>query len=693
MAQISLSKEVELVDPVALVEKAIAADLDAAVLTEETFDLAPNVIEWCMGSQFLNSSLKLWPRQIQILTKLFEDACYFCSDVDYIHDVTVDDYYEDALDRFQLLEHGVCPKCQRHRLEILDEWTKDPRYGNYNDHWDLPAGTPYPTSPPNEFVGIWGQRCSKSFGTASFIWTYQLHRYLNVPNITRYFNMPSNTVLEAAFVAPILDQVNVYMWQPFINAYDESPWFKQVEQYWKDESRRVGKPLYHRQQTFITFPAKRLAIFIKAANSGTLRGGTRFWATLDELGWFNVSEDGKKRAGVKDGAEVFTSLNRSLRTIRTKANKRRRAGDFNALDGLMVCISSPSSVNDPIEQRAALAPKSTRMYHTRFATWEVNPDEDEETLQQEEGADPIKFKRDYGAEPPRAAVPFIEDSPFLADLVEKTQTDQPLFTYDVISVRDAETGRSVLRPRLTSKSANLVIPRVLAVDNGEKKNSFALAVARYYPEHDGVLLEEFLEVAPTAAQTIDLSWCYNELILPLVQQFRFIHVCYDRWESAYAVSDLRMNHKIDAQRYSLKWKDFVAFRDDVRASRVWCPRPETNPADLVKVISQIERAQTPRAHFTVQMTTVNEFGRKVVKPDGGTDDLFRCGVLAHWCITKHKKDYQTLVRGSRERKPGEVAMVFRRGSGIGTGGFRRGGGVNGGSRRGGGRGIPSGFNR
>lgn len=660
----------DLPDPVALVRQAIAADLDSAVLTERNFETAKNCIEFCTSHRYLNASDPLWPKQIEMLARFFEDVCYFCSDVEYIHNVPVDDSIGNVMDRFCLLEHGVCPRCQRNRLEMLSEWQRDPKYARHHC-WD--KDVTLRGVPPNEFNGIWGQRSGKSFSVATFFWPYILHRYLAVPNITSYFRLASNTVLEAAFVAPVKEQVKTYMWVPFLHAYDASPWFREYVDHLKSEEKRLGIPLYYRSVESLGFPSKRLVAYMKAANSGTLRGGTRWVAALDELGHFNRSEDGKKRSGAKDGSEVFISLNRSLRTIRTRANKRRsQLSDYDTLDGYMFCISSPSSINDPIEQRAAIATKSPRMFHSRYATWEVNPEEDEETIFEEEGSDLIKFKRDYCAQPPRAASPFIEAGPYLNQMVDHELTKRNLFTYTIDAKEERDTGITLLRPTLKRRGADKTTTRVLAVDNGERANSFTVCLASYYPEHDGVLLEEFLEVAPYQHHHVDLQWCYDELILGLIRMFSIEQVFYDRWESSYAVRDLRTNYQIDAERYSLRWKDFEAFREDVRGTKVGFPVPEVEPDELLLTNNLVERARTPRAHFQLQLTTVNQFGKTVTKPDQGNDDLFRCAVLAHWAITNNKDKYRGRGRrrgvGPRQVAFGRPASGRGRGS---AGGFRR----------------------
>ena len=1160
----------DLPDPVELVQRAIAADLDPSVFTERAFPVAKNSIEFCSSHKFLNASDPLWPRQFQVLARFFEDVCYFCSDVDYVYNVPVDDSLQNVHDRFCLLEHGICPRCKRNRLEILSEWQRDLRYAKYYE-WD--EAVTLRGRPPNEFNGIWGQRSGKSYAVATFFWPYILHRYLAIPNITSYLRLASNTVLEAVFVSPILEQLKNASWQPFMHAYDASPWFSEFTQFCKDEENKVGIPLYHRAQTYIAFPAKRLSIQMRAASSSTLRGGTRIftcidgdalvnttkglvpikqdlsgmkvwvkneahdilrhsetgrkpvqktiledgysvtttldhklkvltpdleevwkeaqdlkigdyvavnlgaefpeelklsyepdrpihrqletcrrmaelktftaaqaaettglkgiyalthrlikrgmlektyvkghgrnagcvyevtdkfdldlitaeykdhayknrdtctfpttmtpelgyllgyyvaegsyakgavefsfsntdeaviqhfiscfeavfgftprvssfeyeaenhkigynvavaykvvkkflrylgmepsvartkavpWSILqapkdvvlaflsayiegdgsisdkyvtmvstsrkliqqlqllflrlglvsttrrqnrkppyrtlwqlrlrrydsiklvrqltcptkgklfnfkagkrvdttyripflpafvdtslhggstteyayvvsdlnadaynnyalkrlewenialyakavslidtgviwlsvvkkkqlgskpvfditvdsdehafvangivahncvDELGWFSISTDNTRRSGVKDGTEVFTALDRSLLTVRSKAEQRRKQlSDYDTVDGYMFCASSPSSISDPIEQRAALASKSPLMMHTRYPTWQVHPEISEELVRDITAGDPVKFKRDYGAEPPRAASPFLTSGAFTRELVDPEHTKNKLFTYEIQSKEERDTGISLLRPVLTRTRTDKVIPRVLTVDNGEKSNSFALCLASYYPEHDGVLFEEFLEVAPHQHHQVDLQWCYDELIVKLVRSYNILHVFFDQWESSYAIRDLRNNYRIDASQYSLKWKDFERFRDDIRGARIWFPVPEVEPDDLLLTNNMVERARSPRAHFQVQLTTVNQFGKKVTKPDNGNDDLFRCAVLAHWAISNNKDQYRRGMRG-RRGGTGSRQVAFstaggrygeRRGDGMGS---------------------------
>jgi hypothetical protein len=379
---------------------------------------------------------------------------------------------------------------------------------------------------------------------STFAWTYVLHRYLAIPSLGRYFDQPDNAIFEASFVAPTLNQVKKYLWLPFRQAYFDSPWFREVREWTVAEGKRLGTPLYKSEETFIVFFNKRISIHVLAANSSTLRGGTRFFAAIDELGWTSSSEGAMGKAGVRDGREVFQALANSLRTFRTQSDefRRRRLRDYNAMDGYMFNISSPSSIADPIMERAAQATASPRIFYTHYATWEVNPREKEHLICEEFAADPERLQRDFYAIPPRATSPFVDDDTHIEQLTYRDD-DIRLFDYKTDVFEDG-AGNRYLRPVASHIKADPHTPRALAVDNGEVKNSFALMIGRYYPEHDGVLYEECVEVAPYDGHTVDLAWCYDNFIIPLVKSFNFLRIVYDRWNSAHAIHDLRTNHGI-----------------------------------------------------------------------------------------------------------------------------------------------------
>lgn len=340
---------------------------------------APNCIEWCRGHQWLNYDLDLFARQVQVMIKFFEDACYFCSDVDYIHDVPVGDTPDKVLAHYALLQHGRCPKCRRNRFEILHDWVLDPRHSKFNQ--------PVRELPPNEFVGIWGQRSGANTTTA-LMFTYILHRLFTLPDPTGYFGLPDDAVLQMSLVAQTTQQAVTTLWTPFTHAWDRSPWVKKVTRLLVAAKQPCG-PLYRRGETYMAFPAKHLVVHARDANIAKIRGTTHVAVAVDNFGYMD------------NGVEVFTALNNSLQTVRAKAQTHQRVGqkNFNTLDGYMINISSPRDAQDPIEQRAALAATSPRMYFTRFPTWEVNHRESEKALREEFADDKASvFSRDFGAQ-------------------------------------------------------------------------------------------------------------------------------------------------------------------------------------------------------------------------------------------------------------------------------------------------------
>jgi hypothetical protein len=372
-------------------------------------------------------------------------------------------------------------------------------------------------------------------------------------------------------------------------------------------------------------------------------------------------------------------------TVRSKAEIRRNAlNDYNALDGYLFLISSPSSVSDPIMTQAAKAPGSPRMFYTHYKTFEMNPYLSEEFIRTQLAKSEEVFLRDFCAIPPRAASPFFSDTRLLADLSKPDDLSMKL-TYTIEQQRSKNEPIVRLCPTLHDLRPDLYTGRILVVDNGEVNNAFALCIARYSPEIDGCCIEDFIEVAPYRGHVVDLAWCYDKLIVPLVSSFKFLHVCFDRWNSAYAVQDLRTKFGLDAQVYTLKWKDFELYRDDLRGMKVQFPEPEISPDDLLSIKEPALRSAHPRAHFQLQLTTVNQFGNKLLKPDNDNDDLFRCSVMAHRFLSKYKEEYRAFAATAARRRG-----IFRS-----VGSFRgasaRGGGGNSLERSSGGSGRASGF--
>ena len=1137
----------DLPNPVDQLLTAIDADFDLSVFGNDAFPTAPNIIEWCRGREYLNSSVLPFPKQFQTLVHFNQDACYFCSDLEFLFDMPIEATMGEMLDRTALLEYGVCPVCRRNRIEIQHEWIVDPRFFTYHSY--EPSLVIKPTQ-YNELCAVWGQRAGKSLVASTFSATYHIHRYLGLPDPMRYYGEPANKVIEGTFVAPIIPQVNTYLWTPFIQAMGSSPWYKEVVDHYKYEGKRLGVKLIRSGSTFMLFVAKRLALHMAAANSSTLRGGTRTWYCIggnslintskglipikhplegracvgnksyqitnqvrvgrrvvqkiilekgysiittlnhhikvltpdlqedwkrarelsigdyvavnlgttfpkqlalnyvpmcppkrrlglykliaklktfiapdlfeatglkgiytfthrlikrgmlrkifltnrdrharcqynitdafdlslieeelanhkfrdrdtvtfptkmtpelgyllgyyvsegayvdgatefsfsntnkkvvkhfikcfekvfsitprtnrswprrgkllygvliaynvvknflryvglepsvsltkkvpwsilqapreavlaflsayiegdgcisngsvkmasiskqllsqiqilllnlgivsvldtsnakvpknqhrayclrlnhydsirlvaqltcptkgkkfnfkrgmhfnkdyqipflgsytdtsqfggstkkyayvlgdlnkssydnytlkrlklenpslykraarlvdtgifwlpvvtlkrlgvkpvyditvsskdhafsangivvhnsyDELGWSNYDQNGTKRTNSKSGEEVFTSLNNSTSTLRAAANSRWRAGDYNALQAIGVNISSPSSKHDPIMQRATASEKNQRIYYTHYSTFEVNPKENEEDKKEEYANDLERLLRDWYAIPPDAASPFFSDKRVLENRTF-TKDDVPTpFAYDITKVEDPASNLSMLNPTLKDIKADKIYPRILTVDNGENHNSFALCLGRYLPEIDGIVFEELMEVAPYGGRVVNLAWCHNEVVLKLVDLFNVLVVGYDRWNSGYSFYDLRINKKVTAERYSLKWQDFVAFKEDLLGENIWFspPEPGVTIEDLLKMNDLSMRSRFPRVNLKAQIVTVNEFGRKLLKPDHGNDDLFRCAVLAHRLLAKYRKEFKEQARHVRAHNP------------------------------------------
>jgi hypothetical protein len=131
-------------DPLALIENSISQGLDPSVvqeIDERDLNWCPNVARWVLDHDYLGAET-IYPLQLQVMLRLFGDVCPYCSDWEfYSKDWDVLMPVGNALDKLQLLEFGVCPKCHTNRTEHYKE-----------GFWFF----------PEELDLCWGMRCQPS---------------------------------------------------------------------------------------------------------------------------------------------------------------------------------------------------------------------------------------------------------------------------------------------------------------------------------------------------------------------------------------------------------------------------------------------------------------------------------------------------------------------------------------------------
>jgi len=253
-----------------LINKALKHDLDASVL--EAFDdswvpRAKNVFQWCIDRRFLG--IDPFPMQMYLMLELFEEYCHTCSDmVWWTTGLKVDSPLAEIKDRMSLLRRGKCPKCGRTKLDLVK------------------AGSCYYR---DELAACLGQRAGKT-ACVGFIATYQLHRFLTLRSPWQTFGVLANQKMLMTFVALTEKQVMESLWDSFIGKVGSSPWFDLYHKFLREEGKRLGEELFSWKTTFLSYFHKKLMAHYAVADERTLRGPTRFFASVDEAMFWRLME-------------------------------------------------------------------------------------------------------------------------------------------------------------------------------------------------------------------------------------------------------------------------------------------------------------------------------------------------------------------------------------------------------------------
>lgn len=331
--------------------------------------IAKNVLEWLIGEKFFNLGNTRdgkvgrgpYAKQIQMALQLREDYCPYCTDsrlvINNKLDLPVDLSIGNTLDRVVLLEHGICPKCKRNRLDFLKE-------GKF--------------CVPHTLIGRCGLRSGKS------IWicmdcSYSLHRILTISNPQEYYKLSFDSPLFFIFTASAYCLANESLWQPFKALRNISPWFSEYHKLLKYYEERLGENVFYDEDDYYFYKHVGIAGFCEAPEMiEQLHESIGFYVAIDEGEWLDNSV-----------TNIDTILENTLLPIRSAAESLQSQGVINPLSAYMINMSS---VSDTTSQQ--MIGKDTVFAH--YATWEFNPSQTLKKLRNTHRDDSI-FWRDFGA--------------------------------------------------------------------------------------------------------------------------------------------------------------------------------------------------------------------------------------------------------------------------------------------------------
>jgi hypothetical protein len=614
-----------------LINKLLKSDLGVPLdikIDDSSMPVAPNFVTFLNELEFLG--VKAFARQNEIGTKMFAEYCPRCTDMHWFENVPVDTTLRKFKRKVTLLEHGLCPKCGVGRAELF----KTGELRHYN-----------------ESAICCGQRSAKSHITAMCA-AYVLHRYLKLQNPSQLLGLTPGTTLHGTFVALTYAQAKETLWDPFYDYISASKWFQDYHKLLDSYgSKYQDTSIYKFKDTFILYRHRGLLFYASGPNQKTLRGRTRFWSSIDELGWFDNDATKNK---IKDNAdEVYTALENSLVTVRGAVNRLVKQGYDNIPTAYFMNVSSPSHARDKIMELVNKSKITKNIYALHKPTWEMNPNLTKDDFEDKYIKDPVAAERDFGANPPLANSPLISN----IDAVDKcfgTVTNR----IEKIHFKQRKDKKGDITRYAILESRPNIVPSVLAIDAGFSNNSFACSVASLDKANKQVVFKTLVEIQPRPGAPLNYTLIYNHVLVPLIKEQNVVMFRADRWNSLKLLSDAQEQFpNIDAGRYSLKYADMILFKDYILDGEVTFPKYEWKNPDEILHFNYSEYpkcfANAPVSHLFAQLCTVQDTGHQVLKASGLTDDLWRASALA-WTMLNDEK-YQELFMGANA-KGGTKAM-------------------------------------
>ena len=436
--------------------------------------IAPNIIEWVTRPDLWNvpSTYKFY-RQYQVLRDLFNLRCPVCNSnkpeaIDcwgkpqsYLEAELLLVWKEDLFD-FE------CPKCRTTLKELMADGM---------------------TSRYNEAVIIAGMRSGKSY-TGACIGGYLEHfcSALGVrgkDNLQISLGQEKSEWFEVTFAASTATQAKETIYAKYRQMRANSPWIQKYVQWVKAQEKQQGvvvEPWKYRQSDdSIADGYVKVRYNRVASDSAGIAGKTRIFASIDE--WARLVNTESPRSA----QELYRVLNQSLKTVRANAKVNNLPFFF----GLFCNVTSPIAVDDPAMQlyTRANTGELNNIFSMKKSTWDFNPQLPKEEFDGEYQKDPVGAERDYGANPPLAASPFIHDPLRFWKSINVDR--KPLATFNHVEMVDP-TGREYIGLELERCDLEYVTPHYIFMDAGLTRDCFGLVMA--HPEWRKVDKQEDINI-------------------------------------------------------------------------------------------------------------------------------------------------------------------------------------------------------
>src|SRR6266481_4803130 len=557
-------------------------------------------------------------------------------------DTPLDEYR----DHICLLKQGICPKTKVTKSELIKQKILNPY---------------------SQLIACWGQRSGKSLTIAQIL-AYMAHGHLKLQNPSEVFGVATHaSLLSYSLVSLTFKQALENLYHPFYQIVGASDWFQNYFQMLDEYSRKQSVELYKFNDTFLSFRSHNMIVAVSGPDKRILRGRARPFFAIDEADWLFSSN---KSASVKYNVEeIYAALRNSMMDI-VRGWKNLLNDGYNSIVPPMACnISSPSSKFAFMIPMIEKSKHSRNIFTSHLSTPEVNPKFTYEDLYEEivplQGEE--AFLRDFMAVPPLSSSPFISDIQNFKLVVNPNRVNG-------VTINQKQTiGKS---DKLFSVGGFQIVavdnkvPKLMSIDGGEGDNSFAFTIS-HKEKVDGKfkpIFDVMGEIIPSKEAPINFTLVTEHILMPLIKKFNVKFCVCDRWNSIKLLSDLAQDCDIDTEVYSVKYRDFVSFREGIYNGKLELPRPELKPK---KILTSGDEGypygfkQYPISHFIFQCLTVqDQAGKAVTKGKNVTDDLFRAAVLAHSFLVD--VEYQELFEGTSANKGSPGLAIMGSLSGFGS---------------------------